>query len=164
MDPSRPFQERLWAFCIFLRECSLQHPFCIIVLASEQKTKCKGLTFSNELIQRDESLHAKFGVEMLNMLPPMDEQIVHAILKEAVDVEIAFVKQALPQNLTGLNTEHMCEYVQYCAERLLSMLKGNYGQIWNAKQRLGFMEMISIDAKTNFFERRGIRISTCYSW
>ena len=152
MDPSRPFEERLWAFCIF--EGVLFAASFASLYWLRTKDKCKGLTFSNELIQRDESLHAKFGVEMLNMLPPMPQERVHAILKEAVEVEIAFVKKALPQNLTGLNTTHMCEYVQYCAERLMSMLKGDYDTIWNAKQKLGFMDMISIDAKTNFFERR----------
>lgn len=152
MDPSRPFEERLWAFCIF--EGVLFAASFASLYWLRTKDKCKGLTFSNELIQRDESLHAKFGIEMLNMLPPMKEQRVHAILSEAVDIEIAFVKHALPQNLTGLNSAHMCEYVQYCAERLMSMLKGGYKNIWKAKQKLGFMEMISIDAKTNFFERR----------
>lgn len=152
MDPTRPFAERLWAFCIF--EGVLFSASFASLYWLRTKDKCKGLTFSNELIQRDEGLHAKFGVEMLNMLPPMPEERVHSILKEAVDIEEAFVKAALPQTLTGLNAAQMVEYVQYVANRLLSMLNGNYTPIWQAKQPLVFMDMISIDAKTNFFERR----------
>lgn len=152
MDPTRPFAERLWAFCIF--EGVLFSASFASLYWLRTKDKCKGLTFSNELIQRDEGLHAKFGVEMLNMLPPMPEERVHTILKEAVGIEEAFVKAALPQTLTGMNATQMVEYVQYVANRLLSMLNGNYTPIWQAKQPLVFMDMISIDAKTNFFERR----------
>ena len=152
MDSTRPFAERLWAFCIF--EGVLFSASFASLYWLRTKDKCKGLTFSNELIQRDEGLHAKFGVEMLNMLPPMPEERVHSILKEAVDIEEAFVKAALPQTLTGMNAAQMVEYVKYVANRLLSMLNGNYAPIWQAKQPLVFMDMISIDAKTNFFERR----------
>lgn len=152
MDSTRPFAERLWAFCIF--EGVLFSASFASLYWLRTKDKCKGLTFSNELIQRDEGLHAKFGVEMLNMLPPMPEERVHTILKEAVAIEEAFVKAALPQTLTGMNAAQMVEYVQYVANRLLSMLNGNYAPIWQAKQPLVFMDMISIDAKTNFFERR----------
>ena len=153
MDQERPFAERLWAFCIF--EGVLFAASFASLYWLRTKDKCKGLTFSNELIQRDESLHAKFGVEMLNMLDvPLSKETIRTILKEAVDIEEEFVRQALPNNLTGLNKEHLCEYVRYCAERLMSMLKKDCGTIWNASQPLAFMEMISIDAKTNFFERR----------
>ena len=153
MDASRPFEERLWAFCIF--EGVLFAASFASLYWLRTKDKCKGLTFSNELIQRDESLHAKFGVQMLNMLPvPFDKGRAVEILKEAVEIEEAFVRAALPNNLTGLATEHVCEYVRHCGERLLSMLDGECPQIWNAEQPLQFMEMISIDAKTNFFERR----------
>ena len=153
MDPARPFAERLWAFCIF--EGVLFAASFAILYWLRTKVKCKGLTFSNELIQRDESLHAKFGVEMLNMIGvPMTEQIIVQILKDAVAIEEEFVRQALPNNLTGLNKEHLCEYVRHCAERLMSMLDKDCTPIWNASQPLAFMEMISIDAKTNFFERR----------
>lgn len=152
MDAKRPFAERLWAFCIF--EGVLFSASFASLYWLRTKDKCKGLTFSNELIQRDEGLHAKFGVEMLNMLPPIAEQQIHAILKEAVAIEEAFVRAALPTTLTGINATQMIEYVQYCADRLLSMLAGGYAPIWKVAQPLIFMDMISIDAKTNFFERR----------
>lgn len=152
MDNCRPFAERLWAFCIF--EGVLFSASFASLYWLRTKDKCKGLTFSNELIQRDEGLHAKFGVEMLNMLPPMDEKTVHTILKEAVAIEEDFVKTALPKTLTGINADQMIEYVRFCADRLLSMLSAGYEPIWKVSQPLIFMDMISIDAKTNFFERR----------
>jgi ribonucleoside-diphosphate reductase beta chain len=152
MDSQRPFAERLWAFCIF--EGVLFSASFASLYWLRTKGKCKGLTFSNELIQRDEGLHAKFGVEMLNMLPQLPEQEIHAILKEAVAIEEDFVNAALPTTLTGISAAQMIEYVQYCADRLLSMLKGDYAPLWKVDQPLVFMDMISIDAKTNFFERR----------
>ena len=153
MQRERPFEERLWAFCIF--EGVLFAASFASLYWLRTKNKCKGLTFSNELIQRDESLHAKFGIEMLNMLdPPLNPQTAVDILKEAVLIEEQFIRKALPQNLTGLATEQVVEYVRHCAERLLSMLNGSHEKPWNASQPLAFMEMISIDAKTNFFEAR----------
>ena len=152
MQSDKPFEERLWAFAIF--EGVLFAASFASLYWLRTKDKCKGLTFSNELIQRDESLHAKFAVEMLNMLPPMSEKRVQDILKEAVEIEIAFVRAGLPNNLVGLSVDDMCEYVQFCGDRLMSMLVHPYKPIWKAKQPLVFMEMISIDAKTNFFERR----------
>lgn len=149
MNQSRPFEERLWAFCIF--EGVLFAASFASLYWLRTKDKCKGLTFSNELIQRDESLHAKFGVEMLKMLS-LGKERAAAILKEAVAIEEAFVRAALPENLVGLGTDDMVQYVQYCADRLFSML--GHSAIWNVQQPFAFMEMISIDAKSNFFEKR----------
>ncbi len=153
MDQQKPFAERLWAFCIF--EGVLFAASFASLYWLRTKDKCKGLTFSNELIQRDESLHAKFGISMLNMIPStLSKKNAISILKEAVAIEEAFVRAALPQNLVGLSTENMVQYVQYCANRLFTMLKIGDENIWNVSQPLAFMEMISIDAKTNFFEKR----------
>jgi len=156
MDASTPFVERLWAFCIF--EGVLFAASFASLYWLRTKDKCKGLTFSNELIQRDESLHATFGVEMLNIAHEKGHGIsserATTILEEAVAIEEAFVRAALPQNLVGLGTEDMVEYVQYCSGRLLSMLKGKHASPWKAQQPFAFMEMISIDSKTNFFEKR----------
>jgi len=153
MDAGRPFEERLWAFCIF--EGVLFAASFASLYWLRTKSLCKGLTFSNELIQRDESIHARFGVAMLNMLKTKPSQeVVHTILKEAVAIEEQFVREALPNNLTGLSADHMCEYVRHCAERLMSLLDAEYAPIWNATQPLAFMEMVSIDSKTNFFEKR----------
>ena len=152
MDTKRPFWQRLWAFAIF--EGVLFSASFASLYWLRTKDLCKGLTFSNELIQRDEGLHAKFAIEMLNMITDIDQETIKTILTEAIDIEIAFVRAALPQNLVGLSTEDMCEYVRYCGDRLLSMLNKDIEPIYNARQPLAFMEMISIDAKTNFFERR----------
>ena len=152
MNPERPFWQRLWAFAIF--EGVLFSASFASLYWLRTKDLCKGLTFSNELIQRDEGLHAKFAIEMLNMIDHIDHEIVKTILIEAIDIEIAFVKAALPQNLVGLSTQDMCEYVKYCGDRLISMINKDIPAVYNATQPLKFMEMISIDAKTNFFERR----------
>ena len=155
MNPQRPFAERLWAFCIF--EGVLFSASFASLYWLRTKDKCKGLTFSNELIQRDEALHAKFAIEMLNMLPKkenLNEETAHRILKEAVVLEENFIRAALPKTLTGLNAEQMVEYIHHVSDRLLSMLDAQYTPIWNAQQPLVFMDMISIDAKSNFFERR----------
>ncbi len=156
MDASRPFAERLWAFCIF--EGVLFAASFASLYWLRTKDKCKGLTFSNELIQRDESLHAKFGVAMLNILQSKSASLsaerAAEILKEAVDIEESFVKAALPSNLVGLSTKDMIQYVQYCADRLLSMLDNGGSSLWNVTQPFAFMEMISLDGKTNFFEKR----------
>lgn len=153
MNQEKPFAERLWAFCIF--EGVLFAASFASLYWLRTKDKCKGLTFSNELIQRDESIHAKFGIEMLNMMPSaLSKEKAIEILKEAVSIEEDFVKAALPHNLVGLSSQHMIQYVQYCANRLFRMLKIGDENIWNVSQPLAFMEMISIDAKTNFFEKR----------
>ena len=156
MDKSQSFEERLWAFCIF--EGVLFAASFASLYWLRTKNKCKGLTFSNELIQRDESLHAMFGIEMLNMSTAKGhglsaERTIH-ILKEAVAIEEKFIRKALPENLTGMATKDVIEYVRYCAERLLTMLKGDHELPWKASQPLAFMDMISIDSKTNFFEAR----------
>ena len=92
---------------------------------------------------------------MLNMLPPLPEEKIHGIMLEAVDLEIAFVEAALPKSLTGINAIQMGEYVKHCGNRLLSMLDGNYQPLFQGvSQPLVFMDMISIDAKSNFFEKK----------
>lgn len=149
MNVGLPFEERLWAFCIF--EGVLFAASFASLYWLRTKDKCKGLTFSNELIQRDESLHAKFGVEMLKMTT-ISEERAKMILTEAVEIEEAFVNAALPSNLVGLSATQMIEYVRHCADRLITML--GHKKVWNAQQPLAFMEMISIDAKANFFERK----------
>lgn len=153
MDTSRPFLERLWAFCIF-EGVLFSASFCSIYWL-RTKGKCNGLCFSNNLIARDEALHAKFAVEMFNMTEGLPQDKVHGILKEAIEVEEQFVEQSLPERLEGLNKDTLKQYVRYCGNRLLKMLKGGkYDDIWLDKQPYEFMNMISIDSKTNFFEGR----------
>lgn len=112
-----------------------------------------GLTFSNELIARDEGLHCDFACELYSMLDhPLDESIVHDIIKEAVIVEKAFVCDALPVSLIGMNAKLMATYIEFCADRLVNSL--GYSKIYGANNPFPWMELISLQGKTNFFERR----------
>jgi ribonucleoside-diphosphate reductase beta chain len=113
-----------------------------------------GLSFSNELISRDEGLHCDFACHLytdhvINKLPV--DQVI-AIIKDAVEIEKEFVTDALPVNLIGMNASQMCEYIEFVADRLLNELVGK--KIYNATNPFDFMEMISLRGKTNFFEKR----------
>ncbi|XP_061395477.1 ribonucleoside-diphosphate reductase subunit M2-like [Musca vetustissima] len=112
-----------------------------------------GLTFSNELISRDEGLHCDFAVLMFKYLvqKPSRERIIE-IIREAVKIEQEFLTEALPCNLIGMNCELMSEYIEFVADRMLVEL--DVGKIYNTKNPFPFMEMISLDGKTNFFERK----------
>ena len=112
------------------------------------------LTFSNELISRDESLHTEFAVLIFSYIQNKPkESEVHEMFKEAVDIEIEFITQAIPCNLLGLNSDLMTQYIQFVADRLLTQV--GYSKIWNInKCPLDFMERISLDNKTNFFDNR----------
>lgn len=115
-----------------------------------------GLTFSNELIARDEGLHMDFAVLLYNQYLSGDQKLteafVHAMVRDAVALEDDFVCSALPVSLLGMNQDLMCQYVHYVADRLLSCL--GYTKLWNVECPFGFMMNISIENKTNFFERR----------
>ena len=112
-----------------------------------------GLCFSNELISRDEGLHQEFAVELFKTLrnKPSTETI-HTIVKQAVEIEKGFILDALPCNLIGMNSEKMSEYIEYVSDRLLKQI--GVPPIWNSKNPFDFMENISLDGKTNFFEKR----------
>ena len=159
MDPESPFEVRLWAFCIF-EGLLFSASFASIYWLRTKGNKCPGLTFSNELIARDEALHAEFAVEMYNLLThPLPKETVHGVLREAVELEEAFVREALPKRLEGINATTMCQYVRYCADRLLSMLKGPGGRPYpklyrRTRNPYPWMNAISLESKTNFFEKK----------
>ena len=112
-----------------------------------------GLTFSNELISRDEGLHTQFAVELYKTENyKLDESIVHNIVKDAVDIETEFITQSLPCNLIGMNSILMTEYIQFVADRLL--VQFGYNKLYNNENPFDFMELISMRTKTNFFEKR----------
>jgi ribonucleotide reductase beta subunit family protein with ferritin-like domain len=112
-----------------------------------------GLCFSNELISRDEGLHTEFAVLMYSMLNDKpDEDTVKAIIKEAVQIEKEFITESLPCSLIGMNHKLMSEYVEYVADRLLMML--NIEPVYNTHNPFEWMELISVQGKTNFFEKR----------
>ena len=112
-----------------------------------------GLCHSNELISRDEGLHTEFAVLMYSMLKdkPSKETILE-IIKEAVELEIEFITESLPCNLIGMNMTLMKQYIQYVADRLLLML--GLDKIYRVENPFEWMELISVQGKTNFFEKR----------
>ena len=112
-----------------------------------------GLTFSNELISRDEALHCEFAVLLYSkLLKKMDKSRIHEIIKEAVDIESEFICDALPCKLIGMNSKMMTQYIQFVADRLCLQL--GYKKIYNATNPFDWMELISLESKTNFFEKR----------
>ena len=112
-----------------------------------------GLAFSNELISRDEGLHCDFAClmysKLVNKLP---EERIKGIICDAVEIEKEFVSDALPVELIGMNSGMMCQYIEFCADRLLSAL--GVSKAYNTQNPFEWMEMISLQGKTNFFEKR----------
>jgi ribonucleoside-diphosphate reductase subunit M2 len=114
-----------------------------------------GLTFSNELISRDEALHTEFAVMMYKKSPKqkrLPRAKVFEIIKEAVAIEQEFICEALPCRLIGMNSKLMNQYIEFVADRLVVQL--GYDKIYGSANPFDFMEMISIEGKTNFFEKR----------
>jgi ribonucleoside-diphosphate reductase subunit M2 len=112
-----------------------------------------GLTFSNELISRDEGMHTDFACLLFSLLKNRpSKEVVLSIITEAVDLEKEFLTDALPCALLGMNATLMCQYIEYVADRLLLSL-GNTKH-YNATNPFDFMENISLAGKTNFFEKR----------
>jgi ribonucleoside-diphosphate reductase subunit M2 len=112
-----------------------------------------GLSFSNELISRDEGLHTEFAVLMYTMLKDKPhEETVKNIIKEAVEIEKEFITESLPCSLIGMNQDLMKQYIEYVADRLLQMLQ--IEPVYKTSNPFEWMELISIQGKTNFFEKR----------
>jgi ribonucleoside-diphosphate reductase beta chain len=112
-----------------------------------------GLSFSNELISRDEGLHCDFACLLYGMLQEkLSEFQIHEIIDNAVEIEKEFVVDALPVDLIGMNSKLMCQYIEFVADRLLVAL--GYSKKYRAANPFDFMELISLQGKTNFFEKR----------
>ena len=112
-----------------------------------------GLTFSNELISRDEALHTEFAVLVYNKLQTkLKKAKIYEIIKDAVDIETEFICQALPCRLIGMNSDLMTEYIKFVADRLCVQL--GHDKIYNASNPFPWMELISLESKKNFFEAR----------
>ena len=113
-----------------------------------------GLTFSNELISRDEGLHTDFACLLYSMLQftKLTEQTIRGIICEAVDIEIEFITQSLPVDLIGMNSRLMIQYIKFVADRLLCAL--GHQKVYHDQNPFDWMELISLSGKTNFFERR----------
>ena len=112
-----------------------------------------GLTFSNELISRDEGLHTDFACLMFKHLLNKPSEIqIKSIISDAVNIEKEFLSDALPVKLIGMNCDLMCQYIEFVADRLLLELGST--KMYNAENPFDFMENISLEGKTNFFEKR----------
>jgi ribonucleoside-diphosphate reductase subunit M2 len=111
-----------------------------------------GLTFSNELISRDEALHTEFAVMLYGKLQKkLQKKRIYEIVQEAVEIEKEFILEAIPCRMIGMNSKLMSQYIEFVADRLCLQL--GYDKIYNAQNPFDFMELISIETKVNFFER-----------
>jgi len=111
-----------------------------------------GLTFSNELISRDESMHTDFAILLYKRQEPLSTEKIHSIVSNAVNIEKQFITDSLPCRLIGMNSESMSSYIEFVADRLCVQL--GYSKIYNASNPFSWMELISLEGKTNFFEKR----------
>ena len=112
-----------------------------------------GLTFSNELISRDEALHTEFAILLYTKLQKkINKSRIYEIVREAVEIETEFICDALPCRIIGMNSELMTQYIQFVADRLCLQL--GYDKIYGTANPFPFMELISLESKTNFFEKR----------
>jgi ribonucleoside-diphosphate reductase beta chain len=146
------FAERLIAFAA-VEGIFFSGSFCSIFWM-KKRGLMPGLSFSNELISRDEGLHCDFACLLYNnhLVNKLDPAKITAIIKDAVEIEKEFVTEALPVKLIGMNAELMCEYIEYVADRLL--MEVGCDKVYNASNPFDFMELISLQGKTNFFEKR----------
>lgn len=111
-----------------------------------------GLTFSNELISRDEALHTEFAILLYSKLnKKIAKNKLYDIVKEAVEIEKEFITESIPCRMIGMNSKLMCQYIEFVADRLCLQL--GYDKLYNSANPFDFMELISIESKVNFFER-----------
>ena len=146
------FAERLVAFAA-VEGIFFSGSFCSIFWL-KKRGLMPGLTFSNELISRDEGLHCDFACLLYNnhLNNKLSEEAIQTIISDAVTIEKEFVTDALPVRLIGMNAELMRQYIEFVADRLLMEL--NCSKIYHSTNPFDFMEMISLQGKTNFFEKR----------
>lgn len=145
------FAQRLVAFAA-VEGIFFSGSFCSIFWL-KKRGLMPGLTFSNELISRDEGLHTDFACLLYNQLENrLDQSVVHKIIKEAVECERYFITEALPVSLIGMNMTLMGQYIQFVADRLLHAL--GCEKLYDVENPFDWMEMISLQGKTNFFEKR----------
>ena len=146
------FAERLIAFAA-VEGIFFSGSFCSIFWL-KKRGLMPGLAFSNELISRDEGLHCDFACLLYNnhLVNKLSVETVQEIIKDAVTIEKEFVTDALPVKLIGMNSDLMCQYIEFVADRLLSEL--GCPKVYNSSNPFDFMEMISLQGKTNFFEKR----------
>lgn len=154
-DKVKDFSKRLIAFAC-VEGIMFSSSFCaIFYFKNRGNATMPGLFLSNEFISRDEGLHRDFACDLYKHFPKLPQQDVEAIVRSAVDVEQQFVREILPdKQIRGMNADLMSTYVEYVADNLMRTL--GYNNIYNSKlpPLFNFMQMISLEGKTNFFERR----------
>jgi len=150
-DNRSSFATRLIAFAC-VEGIFFSGAFCSIFWL-KKRGLMPGLTFSNELISRDEALHCEFAILLYSKLEnKLKKARVHEIIKEAVEIESEFICDALPCRLIGMNSELMTQYIKFVADRLCVQL--GYEKIYNVSNCFDWMQLISLESKTNFFEKR----------
>ena len=150
-DSESDFAKRCVAFAC-VEGIFFSGSFCAIFWL-KKRGLMPGLTSSNELISRDEGQHTDFAVAIYDLIEDkLDESTIKEIVTEAVSIEKEFINDSIPCKLIGMNSNLMAEYIEFVADRLLLQL--GYNKIYNSKNPFEFMEMISLEGKTNFFEKR----------
>jgi ribonucleoside-diphosphate reductase beta chain len=150
IESGEDFATRLVAFAC-VEGIFFSGAFCAIYWL-KKRGLLPGLTFSNELISRDEGLHTVFAVEMYHGQIPISAEKIREIIESAVKIECEFICESLPCTLIGMNAKLMTQYIQFVADRLAVQL--GIQKIYNAQNPFDFMDMISMEGKGNFFERR----------
>jgi ribonucleoside-diphosphate reductase subunit M2 len=152
MDPkTASFYERVVAFAT-VEGIFFSGSFCAIYWL-KKRGLMPGLTFSNELISRDEGMHTDFAVLIYSMLKHrLDTEHIYEIIKEAVEIEKEFITQSIPCAMIGMNATLMSQYIEYVADRLIVQL--GYPKLYKSENPFDFMQLISMEGKTNFFEKR----------
>lgn len=150
LDNSESYSTRLVAFAC-VEGIFFSGSFCAIYWL-KKRGLLPGLTFSNELISRDEALHTEFAIAMYHKLEKLDSDIIGNIICDAVRIESSFITESLPCSLIGMNSRDMITYIQFVADRLAVQL--GIKKIYNATNPFDFMELISLEGKTNFFEKK----------
>jgi ribonucleotide reductase beta subunit family protein with ferritin-like domain len=148
-DQDIPFEDRLFAFAC-VEGIFFSGSFCALFWLKNRGIM-PGLCFSNELISRDEGLHQEFAIALLGHLKKPCKRYTE-IIKSAVEIEKEFITDALPIRLIGMDSDKMSQYIEFVADRILKQL----GQepIWNSECPFDWMQNISLEGKTNFFEKR----------
>ena len=150
-DKDSTFAQRLIAFAI-VEGIFFSASFCAIFWLRERGL-LPGLAFANQLISRDEGLHTEFACllysHIANRVP---ESKVHEMVRGAVDIEMRFITESIPCSMIGMNSDLMKEYIMYIADRLLVML--GYSKMYNKQNPFHFIELSTMEGKTNFFEKR----------
>lgn len=150
-DTEAPFAQRLVAFAI-VEGLFFSASFCAIFWLRERGL-LPGLSFANQLISRDESMHTEFACLLYSKLKGrLSIEQAHMMIREAVDIEMKFITESIPCNMIGMNAELMKDYIMYIADRLLVML--GYEKIYNKSNPFQFAEISSLEGKSSFFEVR----------